>query len=96
MLQFADENAAKAGQLGVMEALLEALSLHKVNAEFAASVAFALGNICKNGIDQQSSIVYLCVWLSYGDAWLLVLQIIMRSLQKGTLLKGKSVSVCRR
>ena len=50
----ADENQVKAGQLGVMEALLEALSLHKANAEFAASVAGAIANICgNNGIDQR-------------------------------------------
>ena len=45
-LQFADENKVKAGQLGVMEAVLEALSLHKANAEVAAPVAKAIGVIC--------------------------------------------------
>ena len=49
---FADENHAKAGQLRVMQALLEALSVHKANAEVARLVAFAIVNICrKHGID---------------------------------------------
>ena len=50
---FADENRIKAGQLGAMEALLEALSLHKANAEVAREVAYALTYICANGIDQR-------------------------------------------
>ena len=51
---FTVDNRVKAGQLGVMEALLEALSLHKANAEVANIVAGAIGNICNsNGIDQR-------------------------------------------
>ena len=51
---FADENQVKAGQLGVMEALLEALSLHKANAEVAREVATAISKMCqKNGPDQR-------------------------------------------
>ena len=50
---FADENQVKAGQLGAMEALLDALSLHKANAEVAREVATAFANICReNGIDE--------------------------------------------
>ena len=57
---FADENKSKAGQLGVMEALLEALSLHKANAEVAASVAAAIRNICWHfGTDQSYSPFFL-------------------------------------
>ena len=51
---FAAENQVKAGQLRVMEALLESLSLHKANAQVAEYVACAMGNICgNNGIDQR-------------------------------------------
>ena len=51
---FAAENQVKAGQLRVMEALLEALSLHKANAQVADRVAFAMGNVCaNNGIDER-------------------------------------------
>ena len=75
---FVAQNQVKAGQLGV---ILEALSVHKANAEVAASVAGAIRNICRNGIDQQSSIEYLYVLQSYGDACLLVIQIMMQSLQ---------------
>ena len=48
----AAENQVKAGQLGAMEALLEALRLHKANAEVAREVAGAIWTICvNNGID---------------------------------------------
>ena len=50
---FADENQVKAGQLGVLEALVEALSLHKANAEVASWVACAIRNICLNGIEDD-------------------------------------------
>ena len=50
---FADENQVKAGQLGVMEALLEALSVHTRTSEVSHWIAGALGNICENGIDQR-------------------------------------------
>ena len=50
---FAGENRVKAGQLPVMEALVEALSLHKANAEVASWVACAIRNICLNGIEDD-------------------------------------------
>ena len=45
-----DENAVKAGQLPIMEALLESLTLHKANEKVAEAVAAALESICVNGI----------------------------------------------
>ena len=44
---------AKAGQLGVMEALLDALSLHKANSEVSREFSRAIANICYYGIDQR-------------------------------------------
>ena len=52
---FSEENQKKAGQLGAMEALLEALILHRMNAEVAREVAGAIRNVCWYcGIDQSS------------------------------------------
>ena len=45
-----DENAVKAGQLPIMEALLESLTLHQANEKVAEAVAGNLRNICFNGI----------------------------------------------
>ena len=50
---FTAKNKVKACQLGVMEALLDALSLHKANAEVARELSRALANICYDGIDQR-------------------------------------------
>ena len=53
---FAAENRVKAGQLHVMEALLEVLSLHKANADISRPVAGAIRNICwHNGTAQRYS-----------------------------------------
>ena len=65
---FAAENQVQAGVF--MKALLEALNLHKANAEVARDVAGAIWHICLNGIDQR----FLCLVVLYGYAWLLVLQ----------------------
>ena len=46
---FADENAAKAGKLGVMEALLEALSFHEANVPVIQIVSGAIRDISENG-----------------------------------------------
>ena len=54
---FAGENQVKAGQLGVLEALLEALSLHKANAEVALEVAGAIRNMCLKGIEDDCASV---------------------------------------
>ena len=51
------DNKVKAGQLQVMEALLETLSLHKANAEVARQVAGAMQNICVNGILSELCII---------------------------------------
>ena len=52
-LHFAGENQVKAGQLGFLETLVEALSLHKANAEVAILVAGAIRNICLKGIEDD-------------------------------------------
>ena len=62
----AADNQVKAGQLKVMEALLEALSLHKANAEVARVVAAAMRYICVNGILSElyiidTALVNICV-----------------------------------
>ena len=44
------ENKVKAGQLRVMEALLESLTSHKASQKVGKAVACALGQICGNGI----------------------------------------------
>ena len=44
------DNKVKAGQLPIMEALLESLTLHKANEKVVEAVAGAVSNICVNGI----------------------------------------------
>ena len=46
----AAENKVKAGQLRVMEALLNSLTLHKASATVAEAVAGAFTNICVHGM----------------------------------------------
>ena len=53
----AADNQVKAGQLRVMEAFLEVLSLHKANAEVARRVAGAMSKICKIGILSELYII---------------------------------------
>ena len=57
---------AKAGQLGVMEALLKALCLHKANADVAREISGALANICVNGIHQRHRSLsnFICMYLA--------------------------------
>ena len=45
-----DENQIKAGQLNVMQALVEMMTVHKANAAVAQQAAGALRNICVNGV----------------------------------------------
>ena len=59
---FVVNNQVKAGKLGVVQALLQALDLHKANAEVARPVVGALSHICGNGINlRYSSMVSICV-----------------------------------
>ena len=45
------ENQIKAGQLNVIQALMEVMTVHKANANISEKAAFALGSICcKNGV----------------------------------------------
>ena len=44
------ENQLKAGQLNVMQALVEVMLVHKADAKVAETAAAALHNICYNGV----------------------------------------------
>ena len=46
---FVAKNQVRAGQLQVMEALLESWTLHKSNEKVVEAVAFAVKNICTKG-----------------------------------------------
>ena len=49
LLYFSAENQIKAGQLNVMQALVDVMLQHKADPRVAENVADALGNICDNG-----------------------------------------------
>ena len=50
MLYFTAENKRKAGQLNVMQALLDVMLVHKADANVAQQAAGAMLNICANGV----------------------------------------------
>jgi hypothetical protein len=50
LLYFTAENQIKAGQLNVMQALLEVMLVHKADANVAQYAAGALRSICANGV----------------------------------------------
>ena len=62
----------QAGQLGVMEALLECLTLHKGNENVVESVAGAFTNICVNGNSfvPVSSISEPCTFAEHSSLFL--------------------------
>ena len=49
LFYFSDENQIKAGQLNVMQALVDILLQHKVDSRVAKTAAGALQNICMKG-----------------------------------------------
>ena len=49
LLYFSAENKIKAGQLNVMQALVDVMLQHKADPRVTENVAGALGNICENG-----------------------------------------------
>ena len=53
------ENQIKAGQLNVMQALVEVMLVHKADANVAENAAAALYNICLNGVWLLTMIFYL-------------------------------------
>ena len=47
---FSAENKIKAGQLNVIQVLIEVMTVHKANAAVVQNCAAALWNICVNGV----------------------------------------------
>ena len=57
------KNQIKAGQLNVIQLLVDAMTVHKADARVASQAAAALGNICGDNGVLTSYYTCICVWL---------------------------------
>ena len=93
LFYFSDENQIKAGQLNVMQALVDILLQHKVDSRVAKTAAGALQNICMKG-DLLITILTIFFCRTYSlntdmrDAFLYICIFIWRLLYFHNLLKN--------